>query len=235
MRKRLVFVVAGVVAAAAAVAVFAGGGDIFGDPSPPPDDTSLPPAPTLPPGADCPYGPIGFQGHITCLPQGASEGAIINEIPADVPPDVLRPPHIKFLIRRGKSVITYVQESSRVQLLEFNVAPEDEADFAGVREIFGVPQGVPFVPLVAPLPDGACPYGALAFRGIVGCLPPGAQHLLATDVASSGLPGAVDAIYIVERGASVVKYSYSAGVLEWNVTPEDEVEFAQVRGVLTRP
>ncbi len=180
MRKRLVFVVAGVVAAAAAVAVFAGGGDIFGDPPRPPDDASLPPAPTLPPGGDCPYGPIGFQGRIACIPPGASAGGSpLNEYPPDLPSGTLLPPEYS-LIRRGGSFITYTTG----QVLEWNVAPGDEADFVPLRDVFGIPEGVPFIPPPGPLVGDACPYGAIAFRGVVSCLPQRTEHSFAVSSAA---------------------------------------------------
>jgi len=232
MRKRLVFVVAGVVAAAAAVAVFAGGGDIFGDPPRPPDDASLPPAPTLPPGGDCPYGPIGFQGRIACIPPGASAGGSpLNEYPPDLPSGTLLPPEYS-LIRRGGSFITYTTG----QVLEWNVAPGDEADFVPLRDVFGIPEGVPFIPPPGPLVGDACPYGAIAFRGVVSCLPQRTEHFLATVQDSTAVSAdARAAVYSIQRGGSVVRYSYANGVLEWNVAPEDEADFAAVRDVLYRP
>ncbi len=78
--------------------------------------------------------PISFQDRSACLPPG-----IEGDIEYTVSDNPTTYTYTSSVIRRGNSVIKYYDEpvtDTLDTLLEYTVAPEDEADFRGLKELF---------------------------------------------------------------------------------------------------
>ncbi len=186
---------------------------------------------------DCP--PIQFQSRAGCLPPGAGVHSVISEgaVPGATP---LYPQYYSY-ISRGNSVIKWGDE-----VIEYYVAPEDETDFRGLKEVFlpggATPPPPPYpyncrfivfnsqiacLPLDNPLVRACVP---IDFRDRSACAPPDARfdggYVETPDPATGEV--STTAFFIIRRGNSIVKYN-STEVIEYNVAPEDEIDFKGLR------
>jgi hypothetical protein len=155
---------------------------------------------------DC--SPIKYDSRAACLPNGAEYGGTQHFL----------------IIERGESVIRFGDGN-----LIYNVAPEDEPDFMGLKAPFRPPEPCRFT---ASEGESVClnltdprvkDCQAVSFEGRSACLPPGAK-LEVVDEKTPGVVDPGDGTYIT-LGDSVIMFIDGTVVdqlVTYSVEPEDE-------------
>ncbi|MDO8617103.1 MAG: hypothetical protein Q7T33_15440 [Dehalococcoidia bacterium] len=115
-----------------------------GTPPPPSPPAASPGADTAPPGVEINQPPVGpggvpieqipfpyvrIRGKVIAMPDGARLGTVFAEAGPLTPPNA---PTQWNYITRGKSIVTFTSSN----VLEWSVAPEDEADFRPLKAAF---------------------------------------------------------------------------------------------------
>lgn len=185
--------------------------------------------------------PVTFQARAACLPPGATNSSVISDA-GPVPTGVDAGPMQFGYVRLNNSYVRFTS----TDIIDYYVAPEDAIDFGGLKELF-LP-GMIYPPTEAPAPGVPCRYMVAAgnaaclppdnalvkncwrvnFQDHSACLPFGAGlYAVVAGTVTSGIGAVIQSpgdYFLVRRGSSEIKFT-SAEVIQYDVAPDDEVDF----------